>query len=87
VISESKMIYNRKYARVFFDFETTYDDVTGMNVNKNKVIRDGVTQFEQVEFAYSTVTDVKIKFKDILESFKNDNNIEFDVTCLNLIIK
>lgn len=36
------MIFNRRKARVFFDFETTYDDITGYNVNKNKVIKPGV---------------------------------------------
>lgn len=62
----SKIIYNKRKTCVYFDFETTYDDMYASIKNKGVKQKPGLQSFEQIEFALSIVCNIKIKFRDII---------------------
>lgn len=73
-IVESLLYVKRARAFIYYDFETTYMD--GYFEKKGVSQRYGLNSYEQVEFAFSMITDCKIRFRTIVESLAREWNIK-----------
>ncbi len=77
---KTKYLIERLRANLYFDFETTFDDIVPRYQNEGHKRDEKNDVREQIDFAASIVTDVKFNLSPILKSlaFDQGKNVRFD---------